>query len=79
MVKEFHEIKNKLKRLKKLTPSNYSKEFILRTDASNTSPGVVLYQIDDDGDKTMVKWPSRKLTKTERRYSIGEKEMITIA
>ncbi|KRH93739.1 krab-a domain-containing protein, partial [Pseudoloma neurophilia] len=50
----------------------------LRTDASNTGLGFVLYQIGEDGEHQPIEWTSKKLTPTETRYGISEKKMLDI-
>ncbi|XP_069190416.1 uncharacterized protein [Procambarus clarkii] len=51
------------------------KEYILRTDASNTGVGAVLLQ-EHDGLVWPVAYYSRKLNDVERRYSTVERELL---
>jgi hypothetical protein len=78
MVKEFEEIKEELRKLKKLLLADYDKPFMLRTDASNTGLGAVLLQEDENKEWKPIQWASKKLTPTERRYGITEKEMYAV-
>jgi len=53
------------------------KQFILRTDASNTGIGAILLQAES-GVKHPVVFASRKLLTRERHYSTIEKECLAI-
>jgi hypothetical protein len=79
MEKEFINLKEKLKQMRSLLLPNYRREFLLRTDASNSGMGAVLLQQDEEGRWRPVQWASKKFTPTESRYSISEKEMFAIA
>lgn len=51
---------------------------ILRTDASDVGLGAVLKHKDRTGKIVPVQWASKKLTETEKRYGISEKEMYSV-
>ncbi|GFX28108.1 retrovirus-related Pol polyprotein from transposon 297 [Trichonephila clavipes] len=53
------------------------KPFILDTDASNESVGAVLYQ-EIDGQKRVVAYWSKCLSKPERNYCVTRKELLAI-
>ena len=57
---------------------NFSKEFILQTDASDYGIGAVLSQFDAEGIDHPVAYYSRKLLPREQRYSTVEKECLAI-
>ena len=57
---------------------NFSKPFILDTDASDTGIGSVLSQIQEDGKECVIAYGSRVLTKPERRYSVTRKELLAV-
>lgn len=69
---------------KKLTSSpilsfpDFSKPFILDTDASSTGIGAVLSQKQDDGTETVIAYASRTLTKPERNYCVTRKELLAV-
>lgn len=58
--------------------ADYEKDFMLRTDASGTGLGAALLQKNKAGEWTPIQWASNKLTDTEKRYKISEKEMPAI-
>lgn len=57
---------------------NYAKKFTLKTDASNTGLGAVLLQENGEGKLVPIQWASKKLTVTETRYTITEKEVYAV-
>ena len=56
---------------------DFTKPFILATDASNTALGVVLSQCNEDGEHP-VAYASRLLKGAELNYSATEKEMLGV-
>ncbi|KAL5506420.1 hypothetical protein EMCRGX_G008052 [Ephydatia muelleri] len=58
--------------------TNFEKQFILQTDASNRGIGAVLSQCDEEGQEHPVAYYSRKLLPREERYSTVEKECLAI-
>ncbi|MHB1799647.1 MAG: RNase H-like domain-containing protein, partial [Vulcanimicrobiaceae bacterium] len=75
--KAFQELKERLKRSPILTYPDFSKPFILYTDASMVGLGAVLSQQQDDGEG-VIAYASRSLSKAERNYSITELECLAI-
>ena len=61
-----------------LNTPDFSKPFILQTDASNRGVGAVLTQIDDNSEEHPIAYYSRKLHPREERYSVVEKECLAI-
>ena len=57
--------------------ADYSKPFVLTTDASDFAIGAVLSQGEIGKDRP-IHFASRTLTRTEEKYSVPEKEMLTI-
>ena len=57
---------------------DYSKPFILDTDASDTGIGAVLSQVDDEGRERAVAYASRLLSKPERQYCVTRRELLAV-
>ena len=57
---------------------DFSKEFLLDTDASDQGIGAVLSQIQSDGQERVVAYASRLLSKSERRYCVTRKELLAV-
>ena len=57
---------------------NLEQTFILQTDASDEGLGAVLTQKDLEGQKHPIAFTSRKLTALELKYTITEKECLTV-
>ena len=75
----FTALKNRLSTPPILHLPDCTRQFFLRTDASNTGIGVVLLQEKDDtGEKFPVSYASRKLLPRERGYATVEKEALAI-
>ncbi len=55
-----------------------TKPFILETDASAVAVGAVLKQKDEDGTEYPVQWYSQGLSKSERNYSVYERELLAV-
>ena len=64
----FEELKAKLCAQPACILPDFSKVFVLRTDASNTGLGAILIQDHGHGDQTIA-CGSRKLNQAERNYS----------
>ena len=61
-----------------LASPDFSKPFLLQTDASDRGVGGVLSQCDDKGLDKAIAYFSRKLLPREQRYSTIEKECVAI-
>ena len=57
---------------------DYSKPFVLETDASSDGLGVVLLQEGEDGKLHPIAYGSQSLTKAERNYHSGKAEFLTL-
>jgi hypothetical protein len=73
----FHTLKRKLTFSPVLAYPRFDKEFILDTDASESAIGVVLSQTHANGER-VIAYGSRSLTKSERRYFVTRKELLTV-
>ena len=58
--------------------ADYSKPFMLETDASSDRLGAVLLQEGEDGKLHPIAYGSRSLTKAERNYHSGKTEFLTL-
>ena len=65
----FQELKSILCSSPVLASPDFSRSFILQTDASERGVGAVLSQCDDDGQKHPFAYFSRKLLPREEHYS----------
>ncbi len=74
----FEALKNRLATAPVLAFPNFSKPFILATDAADTGLGATLSQESDEGIRKLVACASRTLTKSERNYHVTEKEALGI-
>ena len=57
---------------------DYSKRFILDTDASNYGIGAVLSQISNDGSEYVIAYASRSLSRQEQCYCVTRRELLAI-
>ena len=69
----FDLIKKQLADAPGLTLPDWSREFHIRTDASGTAVGAVLYQTNDKGEEQPVAYHSKALAKSEKNWSVTEK------
>ncbi|KAI4293299.1 hypothetical protein PAPHI01_2573 [Pancytospora philotis] len=74
----FTELKSRLASAVALYHPDYSRRFILETDASDTGIGAVLLQHNDNGKPVPIRLLSRKLSPAERNYGITEKEFLAV-
>jgi hypothetical protein len=73
----FHTLKRKLMSKPILQYPNFAEEFILTTDASGEGAGAVLSQ-GEVGKDLPVAFASRSFNKSERNYSVIERELAAI-
>ena len=57
---------------------DFTRPFILDTDASDTGIGGVLSQLDEDGRERVIAYGSKLLTKLERRYCVTRRELLAL-
>jgi hypothetical protein len=73
----FHALKQKLMSQPILQYPDFSREFILTTDASNDGAGAVLSQ-GQIGKDLLIAYASRSFNKAEKNYRTAEKELAAI-
>lgn len=76
-IKAFETLKEILSTDQILAYPDFSKQFILTTDASDYALGAVLSQIQDNVEKPIA-FASRTLNSTETNYATNEKEALAI-
>ena len=74
----FIQLKDTLHQAGQLSHSDFSRPFLLQTDASNHGLGVVLLQADTIGAERPIAYITRSLTPVENNYSTTEKEWLAI-
>ena len=72
----FKELKQRLTSAPILTLPDFSKQFVLDTDASDVGIGGVLSQKKADGSECVIGYASRVLSKPEQRYCVTRKELL---
>ena len=73
----FEKLKKHLTEAPILAFPDFSKDFVLDTDASGNSIGAVLSQ-KIDGKERVICFGSRTLSKSERQYSVTRKELLSV-
>ena len=73
----FQDIQNALMSAPVVIAPDFSRPFVLRTDASKYAVGAVLSQTVD-GEERVVAYESRKLNKHEMNYEVHDKELLAI-
>ena len=74
----FNQLKEHLKSTPLLCYPDFSRPFILETDASGVGLGAVLAQEQTDGTVKPIAYASQSLQKHERNYSITELEGLGV-
>lgn len=61
-----------------LVPPDFSRPYILQTDASRVSVSAILCQRHDDGKEHVISFAARKLLPRETKYSVIELELLAV-
>ena len=75
---DFNRIKQMLTEGPCLAHYAKGKDNIVTTDASTTGLGITLWQKQDDENTKPIAYGSRYLNETEKKYSIGELELLAV-
>ena len=75
---DFNKIKQELTSLHCLAHYNGNKENIVTTDACKTGLGIALWQKQGNGELKPIAFASRYLNDAEKKYSIGELELLAV-
>lgn len=73
----FKTLKQQLTSAPLLASPDFSRPFFIQTDASDVGIGAVLFQ-EDDGFEHPIAYASRSLSKTERKFTVTEKECLAV-
>ena len=74
----FDELRRCLTSTPILAYPDFSSQFILDTDASNTGIGAVPSQVNSDGYEQVIGYGSRLLTKSERQCYVTRRELLAV-
>ena len=74
----FYELRQSLASTSILVYPDFSCQFILDTDASDTDIGAVLSQVDDNGQERVIACGNRLLTKVGRHYCVTQRELLAV-
>ena len=74
----FKELRQRQTSAPVLSYPDFSRQFILDTDASDTGIGGVLSQVDADGRERVVAYGSCLPTKPERRYCVTRRKLLAV-
>ena len=74
----FEELRRRLTSAPVLAYPDFTRPFILDTDASDVGLGAVLSQADAEGRERVIAYGSRLLTKSERRYCVTRRELLAV-
>eukprot|EP00731_Ephydatia_muelleri_P031079 Em0022g593a len=61
-----------------LAHPDWSKSFILDTDASDCGIGAVLSQVNSDAPECVIAYASRSLSRQEQRYCVTRRELLAV-
>ena len=73
----FRRLQGKLVSAPILAFPDFTKSFVLDTDASNEGIGAVLSQVED-GQETVIAYASQVLSKAERGYCVTRRELLAV-
>ena len=74
----FNTLKTLLTSAPILALPNWSRPFIVDTDASDLAIGAVLAQVNEDGEEQVIAYASRCLSKAEKNYCVTRRELLAV-
>lgn len=74
----FENVQRAIENCNSLHRPDYTKPFILQTDASSIGMSSVLYQEDAGGNRNIISYASAKFSNTTRKYHINEQECLAV-
>ena len=74
----FDKLKEKLITSPILQYPDFTKEFILYTDAFGVGLGAVLSQLDEDKNEHVIAYASKSMNKAEQNYPITDQECLAV-
>ena len=74
----FDYLKKRLMEAPILQYPDFTKPFLIYTDASGTGLGAVLSQLNDEGKECVIAYASRSLNKAECNYGITDQECLAV-
>ena len=74
----FEKLKTLLTNAPILHLPDFSRPFVIATDASLTGIGAVLMQLNDKNEKNYISFQNRALSASERNYSATKRELLAI-
>lgn len=75
-VESFRILKQALTSAPVLRHPDFSREFYIQCDASDTGIGAVLFQRNNEGEENPIAFYSQKLNSCQKNYSVTEKECL---
>ena len=74
----FELIKKRMSEAPVIAHPDFTKPFILYTDASGTGVGAVLHQEDENGQERIIACASRAFNQHEKKYPVTEQECLAV-
>ncbi|XP_063218574.1 uncharacterized protein LOC134528834 [Bacillus rossius redtenbacheri] len=76
--KALRQVKDRFRNCHTLSRLKPDQPIFVQMDASQEGMGAVLYQVDGDGVRRVIEYPSAKFGPAERRYHVNEQECLAV-